>query len=437
MIRPTPLAVVLFGLGIPVALLLVVVEPGLWVFAFAYLCVALVLTGADALLCLPARALALEVRVPPLLYIGERGALDVELTAPGAGQAAALELVCDVGAILARPEPLRFLFQPGQRSTVAVPLIPTRRGTAAVERLWLRWQGPLRLARRRHIHPLGAPIPVVPNVAAVRRAALKFHAPDSPFGAKPQSQQGEGSEFSALREYVPGLDHRSIDWKHSARHRNLLCKEFRTERNHQIILAFDTGHLMSEPLDGIPRLDHAINAGLLLGYSSLRAGDRIGLFAFDSQVRLLAAPAGGIGGFPRLQRASAELAYRRDETNFTLGLATLLGQLRRRSLVIVFTEFVDTVTAELMVENLQRLAARHLVIFATLRDPALSAALDLAPRDLKIMTRAVVADDFLRERRIVYQRLDRLGVHCLEAPAADIGADLLNRYLVIKQKELI
>ena len=77
------------------------------------------------------------------------------------------------------------------------------------------------------------------------------------------------------------------------------------------------------------------------------------------------------------------------------------------------------------------------MIFATLRDPALSAALDLAPRDLKIMTRAVVADDFLRERRIVYQRLDRLGVHCLEAPAADIGADLLNRYLVIKQKEMI
>ena len=278
---------------------------------------------------------------------------------------------------------------------------------------------------------------MVPNVAAVRRAALKFHAPDSPFGAKPQSQQGEGSEFSALREYVPGLDHRSIDWKHSARHRNLLCKEFRTERNHQIILAFDTGHLMSEPLDGIPRLDHAINAGLLLGYNSLRAGDRIGLFAFDSQVRLLAVPAGGIGGFPRLQRASAQLDYRRDETNFTLGLATLLGQLRRRSLIIVFTEFVDTVTAELMVENLQRLAARHLVIFATLRDPSLSAALDLAPRDLKTMTRAVVADDFLRERRVVYQRLERLGVHCLEAPAVGIGVDLLNRYLVIKQKELI
>ncbi len=83
----------------------------------------------------------------------------------------------------------------------------------------------------------------------------------------------------------PGLDSRFIDWKHSARHRKLLCKEFRTERNHQIVMAFDTGYLMLEPVDGITRLDHAINAGLMLAWVSLQGGDLVGTYGFDAAVR--------------------------------------------------------------------------------------------------------------------------------------------------------
>ena len=78
------------------------------------------------------------------------------------------------------------------------------------------------------------------------------HGNDAFFGSKVQRQQGDGSEFDALRDYAPGMDPRSIDWKHSARHRSLLSKEFQTERNHQIVLAFDTGQLMSEHLGAIP-----------------------------------------------------------------------------------------------------------------------------------------------------------------------------------------
>src|SRR5690606_37670883 len=132
------------------------------------------------------------------------------------------------------------------------------------------------------------------------------------------------------------------------------------ERNHQVVLAVDTGHLMSEPLVGIPKLDHAINAGLLLSYFSLRAGDRIGFYGFDSAVRTFLEPSGGLRSFPRLQQASAALDYNHVETNFTLGLGELQGRLTRRSLVVVLTDFVDTVTAEIMVENVLRLSRRHL-----------------------------------------------------------------------------
>jgi uncharacterized protein (DUF58 family) len=216
-----------------------------------------------------------------------------------------------------------------------------------------------------------------------------------------------------------------------------VCKEFRSERNHQIVLAFDTGHLMSEPLQGMAKLDHAVNAGLQLGYVSLRAGDRIGVYGFDSQVRVFSQPTGGIGTFWRLQRAASEIGYSPDETNFTLGLSSLAARLDRRSLVILQTEFVDTITAELMLENVERLAGRHLVIFVCLQDPQLEATVDGEPHSLNALARSVIADEFLRERRVVMERLRRLGVHCLDVRADQLGPALINRYLEIKRREMI
>jgi uncharacterized protein (DUF58 family) len=139
----------------------------------------------------------------------------------------------------------------------------------------------------------------------------------------------------------------------------------------------------------------------------------------------------------RLQQRTAELQYSRAETNFTLGLVELDRRLKRRSLVVVLTDFVDTVTAELMIENLGRLARRHLVLFTTLRDQALGETADGAPQDLTGLNRAMVARDLQREREVVLLRLRRLGALCIEAPPGGLSTRLINRYLDIKRRELV
>ena len=100
-------------------------------------------------------------------------------------------------------------------------------------------------------------------------------------------------------------------------------------------------------------------------------------------------------------------------------------------------ESLDTVTAELMVENLERLAARHLVLCITLRDPGLTAAAEQAPISAAALSRAVVAGDLVREREVVLRRLRRLGIQCIEAPAEHVSTELINRYLEIKRRELV
>ncbi len=438
MIQPAVRCVWALGAGILIALLPVLVDARLWIVWLIYLGAVLLLTGIDLLLAVRPGKLSVSVDLPPALFIGESGAMGVRVATGRAGASWRGRLLCDLDPILTpQPEVTIGLTEAG-RAGVELPLVPARRGTARIERLWLRWLGPLGLIGLRKVQPVDREVPVVPNVRAVRAAALRFHTQrDFLAGLKVERYAGDGSEFEALREYVPGLDHRAIHWKASARHHKLLCRQFRAERNHQIVLAFDTGHLMREPMEGVPKVDRAINAGLLLAYFSLRAGDRVGVFAFDREVRGYCEPRGGMKTFPRIQMAAARLDYSTHETNFTLGLAELATRLLRRSLVVLLTDFVDTITAELMIENLGRLAQRHLVLFVTLRDPELDRITGAAPTGITAMARAAVAADFVRDREVVLRRLARMGIQTIDAHPDEVTIELLNRYLEIKRRELI
>jgi uncharacterized protein (DUF58 family) len=438
--RPTLRCVLVFLAGIPLSLGAVAIDPRLWTLWIAYLGAAVTLAGLDGLLAPPKRKLRITADVPEQIFIGDTGSAVIELVAGRRG--AILEVLAELDDDLAPQPPGRVVLRaagPRQpaRATIAVALAPRRRGDHALRTVHARWTGPLGLIEHRVAVAIDKRVAVVPHLGAVRAIALRMFS-DRNFlaGLKVEKFLGDGSEFEALREYVPGLDHRAIDWKSSARHRKLLCQEFRAERNHQVVLAVDAGQLMSEPVAGVPKLDHAINAAILLAWFCLRTGDRVGLLGFDERVRQWAEPAGGMHAFARLQAMSAEIDYRRVETNYTLTLAELSTRLRRRSLVVLFTDFLDTVTAELMIDNVTRLARRHLVLFVAVRDPSLETRALARPRSLAALHEAVVAGDFARERHVVLERLRRAGAHCIDTAPAKFSMALVNRYLDIKRREL-
>ena len=78
-----------------------------------------------------------------------------------------------------------------------------------------------------------------------------------------QLKRGEGTDFDALSDFRPGMDRRTIDWKQSARHMKLLAKNYRSERNSQIVFAVDSGRQMCDPIAGLPRVDRCVSAMLL------------------------------------------------------------------------------------------------------------------------------------------------------------------------------
>ncbi|HTP32717.1 MAG TPA: DUF58 domain-containing protein [Candidatus Acidoferrales bacterium] len=432
MIRPTRRAVLLFAGVLPLPWLALSLRTRLWPYAFHPAIVFCACLAADTVLARPRRRVQVKVDAPAAAHVGEafEAAVTVAASGPSGVYEAALDLGGDTDSV-AEGNPFAI------RGRESVWIRPLRRGTLRIETAWLRWRGPLRLVEDTRRFPVAREVAVVPNVHPARGDALALYFRDALYGTKTQRDAGEGAEFESLREYAPGLDSRFIDWKHSARHRRMLVREFRSERNHPIVLAFDTGHLMREPMDGIPRLDHSINAGLLLARVALAADDLVGIYSFDSRARQFMPPGRGVQAFRRLQQASAGLAYTADETNFTLGMAELQSRLRRRSLVVLFTDFIDTITAELLVENVRRLSARHLLVFVTLRDDLLTEMFEAYPAGDSEVARAVLAADFLRERNIVLEKLERLGVQCIDTPATELSTALLNRYLMIKHRGLL
>ncbi len=436
MIYPTRRAVAVMALGAPVALAAGLTQSGLWVSGLAWVLAAAGLILADAWLAASPGKLSLALDAPRSLGVGAEAEGWIRVAFDGSAPRL-VETAASAGERLG-VEPVRQVVSlSGGRGRARLRLIPLRRGEAHIETLWARWRGPLGLAWIQRQDKIDRPSPITPDIQGVKDEALRLFTRDAVFGQKAQIETGEGSDFHALKEFITGMDIRTIDWKQSARHARLIAKEHRTERNHQVVLAIDSGRLMCAPLNGAPRVDWAINAALLLAFISLKLGDRVRLFAFDAKPRIASGATAGAGAFPLLQRLAASIDYTAEETNFTLGLTTLSGGLDRRALVVIFTDFADPTSAELMIENVGRLMRTHLVLFVVFRDEALETVAAADPQTPDDVSRAVIAGMLLKQREVVTGRLTRLGARIVDAPLKGMASALVNGYLDAKRRELL
>ncbi len=433
---PTARAALLVAAAAPVVLLLAVLVPGSWAAAPLLGTLVLVMVAIDA--ALAGRARDVELTALGDAEVGETGWLDV-LAVFGGGWRSRVDcaLASDARLFPGGATSAALARSGANDWKTRIEFRASRRGTADVEELWLRWTGPLGLGARQLRRELSERVRIWPNVAPVRSPALQAFLRDAQFGLIARRIRGEGTMFEALSEFEPGMDKRRIDWKASARHAHLYAKEYEAERNNQIVFAFDCGQAMCEPVAGLPRIDRAVTAALTTAYVALKGGDRVGLFGFAARPELFTPFVSDARDFRRLQSAAAGLDYHAQEPNFTLALATLASRLQRRSLIVVFSDFTDPTSAQLMIESVGRLTKRHLVLFVTMHDEELTGLSQAEPADMQHLAMAVSADALLRQRALVLSQLRARGIDVIEAPYQAIGTRLIDAYLAIKRKGAI
>jgi uncharacterized protein (DUF58 family) len=437
MIYPTRTAILAMVAGLPPTLLVALLLPARWYAALAWTAAVLLLTLLDGLRgARPGQAEA-RLTLPRQAEVGADFEATLAVSIAG-GAPSRVEFALANDPLLERLDAEQsWLALDAGKGAAAVPLRANRRGTARIERLWLRWTGPFGLAWKQRAIALDAAVAITPDLRPVHQRGARIFQRHALEGLMAQIDRGEGMDFDTLVEFRAGMDRRAIDWKQSARHIKLHAKEYRTERNNQIIFAVDSGRQMTEPVAGLSRLDRVVSALLLTGWVALKLGDRVGLEVFDSRPRIASGFVSGAGAFAELQRLAAKIDYSGDETNYTYALTTLAGRLTRRSMIVLFTEFTDLTSAEFMVRAAARLLQSHLLLVVVLRDEELEEIIGRAPQTPDDVTRAVTAAALLRDRLTVLTRLRHLGAHVIESEYDRVSDRLVDGYVNLKRRNLL
>lgn len=430
------MAVLAAAAGILFALVVAAAMPERWYAGLAWPAAVLLLVTADAFTAV--RHGEAKLDAPATAYVGATVEAVVTVTLRGRTFPAEAEVAVAANPLIAVEDDGRLWIALEQgRGAAPMPLVMARRGTGRLEQLWLRWRGPLGFAWQQRRIGLDSNILILPDVRPVQERGAQVFQRHALQGLIAQINRGDGTDFDALVEYRSGMDRRAIDWKQSARHRKLHAKEFRSERNNQIVFAIDGGRQMSEPVAGLPRVDRAVSAMLLTGWVALKLGDRVALHAFDSRPRIASGLISGSAAFPELQRLAANIDYSGEETNYTFALTTLATRLTRRSMIVLFTEFTDLTSADFMVRAAKRMVETHLLLVVVLRDEELETIADAMPARPEDVTRAVTAAALIRDRRLVLTRLQHLGVHVIESEYDRVGDRLVAGYIDLKRRNLL
>lgn len=406
------------------------VVPGLFWPGMALFCLCLALVIIDGRRAPGPADLSVAREHDPILSVGRPNPITVRL---GCSRPVRAALVRDESPAEMQPaQGAERLALPG---VLRYSLTPRSRGERRFGRTVVRVPGPWGLGYRQTALGQGETVRADADIAALRSYdALARRGRLWELGVRAQRRSGEGTEFERLREAVPDDPLRAINWRATARTGRLMAAELIPERAQPVIICLDHGRLMGVGAGSLTKLDHAVNAALLLIHVVLRSGDRAGLLGFSDRVTAAVSPRAGRAQLGRFIDAVRPLRAGDTESDYDEALTHLSRWQRRRALIAIFTDVLDPDQGAALVRQCGRLSRRHLPLVITVRDPAIDAAAHRPPADAGAMYARAVAGGLLADREDTLRLLRRSGVETLDADARTLSPRLVNRYLELKRR---
>lgn len=443
---------------------------GLWVMNGA----AQVVAAVDGLLGPRPRRFTVTRELPLGVTLGGEGTLTWTIRNP-ARRSVRMGLADDLAPSL-RASTRRVIVRiPGRGTARATATLhPARRGRFQLRSVTLRVDGPLGLGARQEVAALRGELRVYPSFRSKDDAELRIRrARLLEVGLRSARGRGGGTEFEQLREYGVDDEFRRIDWAATARAAKPIVRTYRAERNQTVVLLLDNGRVMAGRVDGVPRVEHAMDAVMAMTTVASGLGDRCGLVAFDREVQAVVQPRHGKGQLGRMVEALHPLEPALVESDYAGAFSETLARFRRRTLLVVLTDLVEQAVNEWLVPALPLITREHLVVVAGVSDPdvirwsrprlagsgvAREGAAEALPDGVTSGTGGVVgaasqrdhdlndlADDdpltayrrtaavaALAERQRVVARLRALGATVVDAKPGRLASDLADAYLEIK-----
>ncbi len=327
---------------------------------------------------------------------------------------------------------------PGQETELVYSAIPPDRGGDFFRGTFVRIRCPLGLVEREARLRTEQPVRVYPNVLALREFdLLNQKGRLQHMGVRKSRIRGLGTEFESLRDYAEGDDYRKMDWKASARKGKFVVRQYEQERNQSVLICVDMGRKMLSEVNGVTKLDHTLDACLLLAHSAAAANDAVGLLVWADTVRRYIPPARGRSQIGAIIEAIHDLTAEPVESDVRGAFAYLATRWKRRSLLVGFTDAEDPDQADELASAMGPMAKRHIVVIGSVADPNLLKASQEPLRtssDVFLRGSALMFKSFRNEAK---SRLSLADVHSVEAEPQDLAAALVSFYFDVKERSLL
>jgi len=256
-------------------------------------------------------------------------------------------------------------------------------------------------------------------------------------GVKKIRRIGHSMEFEQIKEYVQGDDYRTINWKATARKRQLMINHYVDEKAQQVYSIIDMGRTMKMPFDKMSLMDYAINSSLVISNIALLKQDKAGIIAFNNKVTSILSAERN----PLQMKKIVELLYKQQtdflESDYEKLASVIKSKIKQRSLLLFYTNFETANSLSRQIKNFKSLASSHLLIVIFFRNTGLDKILHHKAESLEEVYHKTIAEKFEFEKKIIKKELASAGIQSILTSPQQLSVNTINKYLELKARGMI
>lgn len=256
-------------------------------------------------------------------------------------------------------------------------------------------------------------------------------------GIKKIRKIGHNIEFEHIKEYVEGDDYRTINWKATARKNDLMVNLYQDEKSQNVYSLIDKGRMMQMPFEGMSLLDYAINSSLVLSNVAIKKDDKAGIMTFEKDFDSFLPASRRKNQMHLILNFLYNQSTTFGETDYSKLYVQLNHHIRRRSLLLLYTNFESIHSLDRQLPYFQRLAKSHLLVVIFFENTELASLVSKEPRDILGIYQKVIAEQFVYEKTQIVKMLHRFGIQAILTKPQDLSVSVINKYIELKARQLI
>ncbi|TCJ03415.1 DUF58 domain-containing protein [Cytobacillus praedii] len=325
------------------------------------------------------------------------------------------------------------------QSTVlaAYEVIAPVRGDYRIDKIYFRYSSPLGLWEKQITIEQYDSVKVIPDLTETKQYlenAQKFLLYE---GVKIRKQQSGVGEFAKIRSYVVGDDPRNINWRQTAKLREVMTNEYEPEHGKHVTILIDCGRMMGAELKKGNRLEKSLEAAITVAAAALQKGDYVSVLAFSKDVKVFVPAGKGMAHLQTILQAVYSIEVDAAESNYAAVLHYLETMQKKRSFILLFSDVRTFLHEESAFSYLKRIRQRHLFLMIGIEDQTLQKRIQMQPENTQMAMIKSIAQQQMLFKKKEKIKWEKQGLQMIEAREERLATAAVSSYIDIMNRNLL